>query len=62
MKKVDLIKLTLTSEGEVFTGVHKYLKENLSNEQLRKLLDRMDKVAKVVAELIAVIEEEDENE
>ena len=60
MKKVDLIKLSITDEGELLTGVHKQLKDDLSNTQLRRILGYMDKVAQIIAESIA--EGEDENE
>ena len=62
MKKVDLITLTITEDGELLTGVHKQLKDDLSNEQLRKLLGHMDKVAQIVAESINELEGENENE
>ena len=60
MKKFDLIKLTLTDEGELLTGVHKQLKDNLGNKRLRALLGHMDKVAQIIAESIA--ERGNENE
>ena len=60
MKKVDLIKLTLTDEGEMLTGVHSQLRDDLGNTQLRRILNYMNKVAQIVAESIA--EGEDENE
>ena len=58
MKKVDLIKLTVTEDGDVFTKVHKQLRDDLGNEQLRKILSHMDKVAQIIAGL----EEGNENE
>ena len=58
MKKVDLIKLSMTDEGELLTGVHSQLKNELSNTQLRRILNYMDKVAQIIAEL----EGENENE
>ena len=60
--KVDLIKLTLTEEGELLTGVHKQLRDDLGNERLRKLLGHMDKVAQIIAESINESEGENENE
>ena len=60
MKKVDLIKLTLTDEGEMLTGVCRQLRDDLGNTQLRRILGYMDKVAQIIAESIA--EGEDENE
>ena len=60
MKKIDLIKLTVTEDGDVFTKVHRQLKDDLSNTQLRRILGYMDKVAQIIAESIA--EGENENE
>ena len=34
MKGIDLIKLTLTEDGELLAGVYDQLKENLSEAQL----------------------------
>ena len=58
--KVDLVKLTLTDEGEVLTGVCRQLKDDLSNTQLRRILNYMNKVAQIIAE--SMVEGEDENE
>ena len=60
--RVDLIKLTLTGEGELLTRVYKQLQNNLGNEQLRKILGYMNKVAEIVAEAITESEEEDEDD
>ena len=60
--RVDLIKLSLTDEGEILTGVHRQLRDDLSNERLRKILGHMNKVAQIVAESINGLEGEDENE
>ena len=58
--RVDLVKLSLTDEGEVLTGVCRQLKDDLSNTQLRRILGYMDKVAQIIADSIA--EEGNENE
>ena len=58
--KVDLVKLTLTDEGEVLTGVCRQLKDDLSNTQLRRILGYMNKVAQIIAE--SMVEERNENE
>ena len=58
--RVDLIKLSITDEGELLTGVHKQLKDDLSNTQLRRILGYMDKVAQIIAESMA--ERGNENE
>ena len=58
--RVDLVKLTLTDEGEMLTGVCTQLRDDLGNKRLRELLGHMDKVAKIIAE--AIVEEGNENE
>ena len=60
--RVDLVKLTLTDEGEVLIGVCRQLKDDLSNTQLRRILGYMDKVAQIIAESINESEGENENE
>ena len=58
--RVDLVKLTLTDEGEVLTGVCRQLKDDLGNKRLRELLGHMNKVAQIVVE--AMVEEGNKNE
>ena len=53
MKKVDLIMLTIAEDGEVFTKVHKQLRDDLGNERLRKILSHMDKVAQIISDTMA---------
>ena len=53
MKKIDLIKLTVTEDGDVFTKVHKQLRDDLGNTQLRRVLGYMDKVAQIIADTMA---------
>ena len=48
--RVDLIKLSITEEGELLTGVHKQLRDDLGNTRLRRILGYMDKVAQIIAE------------
>ena len=60
MKKIDLIKLTVTEDGDVFTRVHKQLRDDVGNERLRKILSHMDKVAQIIADTMA--EEGNKNE
>ena len=55
--RVDLVKLTLTDEGELLTEVQKQLGNDLGNERLRKILGHMNKVAKIIAEAITELEE-----
>lgn len=57
MKKVDLIKLSITDEGELLTGVHEQLEDDLGDKQLRRILGYMDKVAQIIAESITELEE-----
>ena len=61
-KRIDLIRLTITEEGELLTRVHKQLGNDLGNERLRKILGHMNKVAQIVAESINELEGENENE
>ena len=56
-KEIDLIKLTVTEDGDVFTRIYRPLRDDLSNWQLNKILGRMDKVAEVIAELITELGE-----
>ena len=57
-KELDLVKLTVAEDGEVFTRIYRPLRNDLSDEQLGKILSHMDKVARIVA----LLEEENENE
>ena len=60
--RVDLIKLSMTEEGELLTEVQKQLGNDLGNERLRKILSHMNKVAQIIAESINELEGEDKNE
>ena len=60
--RVDLIKLSMTEEGELLTEVQKQLGNDLGNKRLREILGHMNKVAQIVAESINELEGEDENE
>ena len=51
--RVDLVKLTLTDEGEMLTGVCTQLRDDLGNKRLRELLGYMDKVAQIIADTMA---------
>ena len=57
-KEFDLVKLTVAEDGEVFTRIYRPLRSDLSDEQLDRILDYMDKVAQIIAGL----EEGNENE
>ena len=50
--RIDLVKLTLTEDGNLFAGVYDELKENLSEAQLELILDYVDGIAGVIGELI----------
>ena len=50
--RIDLVKLTLTEDGNLLAGVYDQLKENLSEAQLELILDYVDGIAKVIGELI----------
>ena len=52
MKGIDLVKLTLTEDGNLFAGVYNELKENLSEAQLELILDYVDGIAKVIGEMM----------
>ena len=58
MKELDLVKLTVAEDGEVFTRIYRPLRDDLGNTQLRRILNYMNKVAQIIAEL----EEGNENE
>ena len=51
MKGIDLVKLTLTEDGNLFAGVYDSLKENLSEAQLELILDYIDGIARVISEM-----------
>ena len=51
-KGIDLVKLTLTEDGNLFAGVYNELKESLSEAQLELILDYVDGIARVIGELI----------
>ena len=50
--RIDLVKLTLTEDGNLLAGVYDQLKENLSETQLELILDYVDGIARVIGELI----------
>ena len=49
--RIDLIKLTLTEDGNLLAGVYDSLKENLSEAQLELILDYVDGIARVIREM-----------
>ena len=60
--RVDLIKLSMTEEGELLTEVQKQLGNGLGNKRLREILGHMNKVAQIIAEAVTELEEANENE
>ena len=60
MEGIDLIKLTLTEDGNLFAGVYDKLKENLSEAQLELILDYMEGIVKVIGEVSSSIGELEE--
>ena len=50
--RIDLVKLTLTEDGNLFAGVYDSLKENLSEAQLELILDYVDGIARVIGEMM----------
>ena len=51
MEGIDLVKLTLTEDGNLCAGVYSELKENLSEAQLELILDYMDGIARIISEM-----------
>ena len=47
-KELDLVKLTITEDGDVFTRIYRPLRNDLNNEQLDRILGYMNKVAKTI--------------
>ena len=65
MKEIDLIKLTLAEDGNLFTRIYKPFGEDLSEAQLESILDHIEEIVKVIREVddsIGELEEENENE
>ena len=59
--RIDLVKLTLTEDGNLFAGVYNELKENLSEAQLELILDYIEGIVKIIREMnnsIGELEEE----
>ena len=49
--RIDLVKLTLTEDGNLFAGIYNELKEDLSEAQLELILDYVDGIARVIKEM-----------
>ena len=65
MKEIDLIKLTLAEDGNLFTRIYEPFGEDLSEAQLELILDYIEGIVKVIGEVnssIGELEGENENE
>ena len=61
MKEIDLIKLTLAEDGNLFTRIYEPFGEDLSEAQLELILDHIEEIVKVIREVddsIGELEEE----
>ena len=60
MKEIDLIKLTLAEDGNLFTRIYEPFGENLSEAQLESILDHIEEIVKVIREVNSSIGELEE--
>ena len=51
MKEIDLIKLTLAEDGNLFTRIYEPFGEDLSEAQLESILDHIEEIVKVIREV-----------
>ena len=51
MKEIDIIKLTLAEDGNLFTRIYKPFGEDLSEAQLELILDYIEGIVKVIREV-----------
>ena len=61
MKEIDIIKLTLAEDGNLFTRIYEPFGEDLSETQLESILDHIEGIVKVIREVddsIGELEEE----
>ena len=61
MKEIDLIKLALAEDGNLFTRIYEPFGEDLSEAQLELILDYIEGIVKVIREVddsIGELEEE----
>ena len=52
MKEIDLIKLTLAEDGNLFTRIYEPYGKDLSEAQLELILDYVDGIARVIGEMM----------
>ena len=60
MKEIDIIKLTLAEDGNLFTRIYKPFGEDLSETQLESILDHIEEIVKVIGEVNSSIGELEE--
>ena len=60
MKEIDIIKLTLAEDGNLFTRIYKPFGEDLSEAQLELILDYIEGIVKVIEEVNSSIGELEE--
>ena len=51
MKEIDLIKLTLAEDGNLFTRIYEPFGKDLSEAQLESILDHIEEIVKVIREV-----------
>ena len=51
MKEIDLIKLTLAEDGNLFTRIYEPFGKDLSEAQLESILDHIKEIVKVIGEV-----------
>ena len=59
--RIDLVKLTLTEDGNLFTRIYEPFGKDLSEAQLELILDYIEGIVKVIGEVnnsIGELEEE----
>ena len=60
MKEIDIIKLTLAEDGNLFTRIYEPFGKDLSETQLESILDHIEEIVKVIREVNSSIGELEE--
>ena len=60
MKEIDIIKLTLAEDGNLFTRIYEPFGKDLSETQLELILDYIEGIVKVIREVDDSIRELEE--
>ena len=55
-KELDLVKLIVTEDGDVFVRIYRPLRNDLNDEQFDIILGYMNKVAQIIAGLEEAME------